>query len=121
MAGRDRRQRDFVELLGGGNHDSAARDRAQRRGPFTSFEEGSFAEDSSRPDFGDLPTIDAHRQLRDSGMAGRAQRAVVDQAAAVLILQAALDAEKSSGRAAGELVGRRKARAPRTKAKGSQR
>ncbi|HEY8619565.1 MAG TPA: Holliday junction resolvase RuvX [Dermatophilaceae bacterium] len=68
-----------------------------------------------------LTTIDAHRQLRDSGMAGRAQRAVVDQAAAVLILQAALDAEKSSGRAAGELVGRRKVRAPRTKAKGSQR
>ena len=68
-----------------------------------------------------LTTIDAHRQLRDSGMAGRAQRAVVDQAAAVLILQAALDAEKSSGRAAGELVGRRKARAPRTNAKGSQR
>jgi len=68
-----------------------------------------------------LTTIDAHRQLRDSGMAGRAQRAVVDQAAAVQILQAALDAERSSGLAAGELVGKRKARAPRTKAKGSQR
>lgn len=68
-----------------------------------------------------LTTIDAHRQLRDSGMAGRAQRAVVDQAAAVLILQAALDAERSSGLAAGELVGKRRARAPRTKAKGSQR
>jgi putative holliday junction resolvase len=68
-----------------------------------------------------LTTIDAHRQLRDSGMAGRAQRAVVDQAAAVLILQAALDAEKSSGRAAGELVGSRKPRTPRTKAEGAQR
>jgi putative Holliday junction resolvase len=68
-----------------------------------------------------LTTIDAHRQLRDSGMAGRAQRAVVDQAAAVLILQAALDAEKASGLAAGELVGKRKPRAPRKKAKGSQR
>jgi len=68
-----------------------------------------------------LTTIDAHRQLRDSGMAGRAQRAVVDQAAAVLILQAALDAEKASGLAAGELVGARKPRAPRTKAQGSQR
>src|SRR5680860_570490 len=42
-----------------------------------------------------LTTIDAHRQLRDSGMAGRDQRAVVDQAAAVLILQAALDAERA--------------------------
>ena len=68
-----------------------------------------------------LTTIDAHRLLRDSGMAGRAQRAVVDQAAAVLILQAALDAEKASGLAAGELVGARRPRAPRTKAKGSQR
>lgn len=68
-----------------------------------------------------LTTIDAHRQLRDSGMAGRAQRAVVDQAAAVLILQAALDAEKESGLAAGELVGARKPRASRTKAKGPQR
>jgi len=66
-----------------------------------------------------LTTIDAHRQLRDTGMAGRAQRAVVDQAAAVLILQVALDAEKASGLAPGELVGRRKPRAPRTKATGS--
>src|SRR5665647_475361 len=68
-----------------------------------------------------LTTIDAHRQLRDSGLSGRSQRAVVDQAAAVLILQAALDAEKSSGLAAGELVGARKPRASRTKAKGPQR
>jgi len=56
------------------------------------------------------------RKLRDSGLPGRAQRAVVDQAAAVLILQTALDAEKSSGLAPGELVARRKPRAPRTKA-----
>ena len=67
-----------------------------------------------------LTTIDAHRTLRESGMAGRAQRAVVDQAAAVLILQAALDAEKSSGLPPGELVGRRKPRALRTKTRGSQ-
>jgi len=62
-----------------------------------------------------LTTIDAHRQLRDSGLSGRSQRAVVDQAAAVLILQAALDAEKSSGLPPGELVGGRKPRAPRTR------
>jgi len=62
-----------------------------------------------------LTTIDAHRQLRDSGVQGRAQRAVVDQAAAVLILQAALDAEKSSGLPPGELVGGRKPRSPRTR------
>jgi putative Holliday junction resolvase len=71
-----------------------------------------------------LTTIDAHRSLRESGMPGRAQRAVVDQAAAVLILQAALDAEKTSGRPPGELVtsGRsRKPRTPRTNAGGSTR
>src|SRR5664279_3229144 len=65
-----------------------------------------------------LTTIDAHRQLRDSGVPGRAQRAVVDQAAAVLILQAALDAEKSSGLPPGELVAGRKPRSPRTRAGG---
>lgn len=61
-----------------------------------------------------LTTVDAHRSLRDSGVAGRRQRAVVDQAAAVLILQAALDAERSSGRPPGELV-RPDGRKPRTK------
>ena len=68
-----------------------------------------------------LTTIDAHRQLRDSGLPGRDQRAVVDQVAAVLILQAALDAEKASGLPPGELVAGRKPRAPRTKAEGSRR
>ncbi|MGN6634500.1 MAG: Holliday junction resolvase RuvX, partial [Oryzihumus sp.] len=63
-------------------------------------------------------TVDAHRRLRDSGVAGRQQRAVVDQAAAVLILQAALDAERSSGRPPGELVTLRK---PRAKSKGQTR
>ena len=68
-----------------------------------------------------LTTTDAHRTLRESGLAGRAQRAVVDQAAAVLILQTALDAERSSGLAGGELVGQRKARAPRAKPRGGTR
>jgi putative Holliday junction resolvase len=61
-----------------------------------------------------LTTVDAHRSLRESGVDGRKQRAVVDQAAAVLILQAALDAERSSGRPPGELV-RTDGRKPRTK------
>jgi len=61
-----------------------------------------------------LTSVDAHRTLRDSGVAGRRQRAVVDQAAAVLILQTALDTERSTGAPPGERVrpGRRK---PRTK------
>ena len=51
-----------------------------------------------------LTTVSAHRRLRDSGVPGRGQRAVVDQAAAVIILQSALDAEASSGRPPGETV-----------------
>ncbi|MDQ2755927.1 MAG: Holliday junction resolvase RuvX [Actinomycetota bacterium] len=64
-----------------------------------------------------LTTVDAHRTLRTSGVAGRAHRAVVDQAAAVLILQGALDSERSTGRAPGELV---KTRRRRHKARGSR-
>jgi putative Holliday junction resolvase len=61
-----------------------------------------------------LTTVDAHRNLRESGVDGRRQRSVVDQAAAVLILQTALDTERSSGRPPGELV-RTGGRKPRTK------
>ncbi|HET6694617.1 MAG TPA: Holliday junction resolvase RuvX [Pedococcus sp.] len=64
-----------------------------------------------------LTTVDAHRSLRESGVDGRRQRAVVDQVAAVLILQAALDTERSSGRPPGELV-RPDGRKPRTKDRG---
>ena len=39
-----------------------------------------------------LTTVVATRQLRERGMKGRRQRAVVDQAAAVAILQSWLDA-----------------------------
>jgi putative Holliday junction resolvase len=59
-------------------------------------------------------TVDAHRNLRESGVDGRRQRSVIDQAAAVLILQSALDAERISGRPPGELV-RTGGRKPRTK------
>lgn len=51
-----------------------------------------------------LTTVAAHRQLAASGVRERGRRSVVDQAAAVLILQGALDLESSSGRPAGELV-----------------
>jgi putative Holliday junction resolvase len=51
-----------------------------------------------------LSTVSAHGQLASVGVASRARRAVVDQAAAVIILQSALDAERSSGRAPGEVV-----------------
>lgn len=51
-----------------------------------------------------LSTVSAHRTLRDAGVRGRRHRPVVDQVAAVVILQSALDAERSSGRAPGALV-----------------
>lgn len=59
-----------------------------------------------------LTTVDAHRALRSSGVPGRQQRGVVDQAAAVLILQAALDARRA-GRPAGVPLKARKPRTPR--------
>ena len=51
-----------------------------------------------------LSTVAAHRQLHGSGVRGRKHRAVVDQVAAVVLLQDALDAERASGRAPGSLV-----------------
>jgi putative Holliday junction resolvase len=51
-----------------------------------------------------MSTVTAHGQLQAAGRSSRARRAVVDQAAAVVILQTALDAERSSGRPPGELA-----------------
>jgi putative Holliday junction resolvase len=51
-----------------------------------------------------LSTVSAHRSLRAAGMKGRRQRAVVDQVAAVVLLQNALDVERSTGRPPGSLV-----------------
>lgn len=53
-----------------------------------------------------LTTVSAHQALHASGRAGRKHRSVVDQVAAVLILQTALDEERNSGTAPGELVDR---------------
>jgi putative Holliday junction resolvase len=51
-----------------------------------------------------LTTVSAEAMLRDRGRKGSKRRAVVDQAAAVLILQNALDSERTSGAAPGEIV-----------------
>lgn len=51
-----------------------------------------------------LTTVSAEAMLRDRGRKGAERRAVVDQAAAVLILQHALDTERASGTAPGEIV-----------------
>ncbi|WP_219995771.1 Holliday junction resolvase RuvX [Schumannella sp. 10F1B-5-1] len=51
-----------------------------------------------------MSTVTAQRQLRENGRKARGQRPVIDQAAAVIILQTALDAERSSGRPPGSPV-----------------
>jgi putative Holliday junction resolvase len=51
-----------------------------------------------------LTTVSAEAMLRDRGRSGARRRAVVDQAAAVVILQHVLDTERGSGIAPGEIV-----------------
>jgi len=51
-----------------------------------------------------LSTVTAEAVLRGQGRKGQKRRAVVDQAAAVVILQNALDTERSAGTAPGETL-----------------
>jgi len=51
-----------------------------------------------------LSTVTAEGQLRAQGRKGKKRRAVVDQAAAVVILQGALERERQTGALAGEPV-----------------
>jgi putative Holliday junction resolvase len=51
-----------------------------------------------------LSTVSAEAVLRQRGKKGQKRRAVVDQAAAVVILQNALETERGTGTAPGELV-----------------
>jgi putative holliday junction resolvase len=48
-----------------------------------------------------LSTAGAHRALQAAGVGGRRRRAVVDESAAAMILQTALDSERSTGSPAG--------------------
>ena len=48
-----------------------------------------------------LSTVSAQRELHRSGRSVRSSRAVIDQAAAIIILQNALDSERASGRPPG--------------------
>lgn len=50
-------------------------------------------------------TVEAQRGLHASGVDTRGGRKVIDQAAAVIILQGALDAERATGTAPGRIVG----------------
>ena len=51
-----------------------------------------------------LSTVSAHAALRSSGRSQRQSRSIVDQVAAVVLLQQAIDTEKSTGSPAGALV-----------------
>ncbi len=55
-----------------------------------------------------LTTVSAERVLREQGRTRARQRAVVDQAAAVVILQHAIEIERSTGRPPGQEVGQRR-------------
>lgn len=51
-----------------------------------------------------LSTVSAHAALRNSGRSQRSSRRIVDQVAAVVLLQQAIDVEKSTGSPTGALV-----------------
>lgn len=51
-----------------------------------------------------LSTVSAQQNLRDAGLTSREQRGVIDQQAAVVILEHALDIERVSGHPAGRPV-----------------
>lgn len=51
-----------------------------------------------------LSTVQADSALRSSSRKGPSKRSVIDQVAATVILQSALDTERTSGRAPGEVV-----------------
>jgi putative Holliday junction resolvase len=52
-----------------------------------------------------LSTVSATRALQASGRPSKKSRTVIDQVAAVIILQHALDAERTGGRLPGVVVG----------------
>lgn len=52
-----------------------------------------------------MSTMTADSLLRERGKSGQKKRAVIDQAAASVILQTALDAERTSAKLPGETVG----------------
>ena len=51
-----------------------------------------------------LSTVSAQRALRDAGRRAKGSRPVIDQVAAVIILQNALDFERTASRSPGEQV-----------------
>ncbi|WP_020573707.1 Holliday junction resolvase RuvX [Actinopolymorpha alba] len=66
-----------------------------------------------------LSTVSAQQGFREQGLSIRRTRSRIDQAAAAIILQSALDAERSTGKPPGIIVGQRRGRSrARTDVKG---
>lgn len=57
-----------------------------------------------------LTTVDAHRAMSEAGISTRRRKNVIDSQAAAMILQVALDRERTTGMPPGESVGGRKPR-----------
>ncbi len=85
--------------LKGNEGESAAKARGQARWLATAFPGVAVHVVDER-----MTTVSATRQLQEAGRSARAQRAVIDQAAAVAILNHALDAERLTGARAGERI-----------------
>lgn len=98
-------QREAVEVVVGlpttlaGRHGSAAQDAQAYAGALAARVPVPVRLVDER-----LSTVAATRDLRASGVDARRGRSVIDQAAAVIILQGALDAERRSGTAPGRVV-----------------
>lgn len=85
--------------LRGTEGEAAAKARGQARWLATAFPAVAVRLVDER-----MTTVSATRQLQEAGRSARTQRAVIDQAAAVAILNHALDAERLTGARAGELI-----------------
>ncbi len=85
--------------LKGAEGESAAKARGQARWLATTFRGLAVHLVDER-----MTTVSASRQLQEAGRSARAQRAVIDQAAAVAILNHALDTERLTGARAGERI-----------------
>ena len=85
--------------LRGAEGESAARARGQARWLATAFPAVEVYLVDER-----MTTVSATRQLQEAGRSARTQRAVIDQAAAVALLEQALQHERTTGRAPGELL-----------------
>lgn len=105
-------QLDIVEVVVGlplsmsGSRGVAAEKAASFAGRLLSEIENRALRVSVRLSDERLTTVSAERMLRDRGRTGARRRAVVDQAAAVVILQHALDSERTTGAPPGSEVRR---------------